>query len=486
MALVFEPADERPTEAEVADFEREIGFRLPPAFRAFLLTHNGGKFPHLVSVTAPAGTVSGVIWHLEFHGRAEPPVGGYEDRFMLNSLYCLGRSWRDPMRDLREVYKVSLDWAHPRELLPIGHDPGNNQYFLRLSGRRAGAILLAGETYGEKYYNEQFEAITPDDYALLAENFEAFLDGLSWCAHRVEPVAPPERVSHPTQGQVLAWLRSDNSDTQVAGLRAIPRREFDIDTFWSEFPHLLRAGAVDVRWLAADLLLKNAHSKDIGTFVPHLEALFDDLSNPSWLRSAKGDGFALGRVARRAVAQYCVHHHMADRLRELIAQGGRAAADALSALRSAADPNLIVPLLPVLAQAQRLPEARLRQSAATALAHLHWLNRSWGQLRELVLSDDEAVRLGAIGQLDDLAEAGRDDDVAPLVPDLLAFFAQREGSFKRTREAAARVLAWLVMNKQPSKKDDLGLSHVDIPQSFVLNSVDLLAIPEIKTQLEEP
>jgi hypothetical protein len=142
MALVFEPAAERPTEAEVADFEREIGFRLPPAHRAFLLTHNGGKFPHLVSVTAPAGTASDVIWHLEFHGRAEPPLGGYEDRFMLNSLYCLGRSWRDPMRDLREVYKVSLDWAHPRALLPIGHDPGNNQYFLCLSGRRAGAICL--------------------------------------------------------------------------------------------------------------------------------------------------------------------------------------------------------------------------------------------------------------------------------------------------------------------------------------------------------
>ena len=48
------------------------------------------------------------------------------------------------------------------------------------------------------------------------------------------------------------------------------------------------------------------------------------------------------------------------------------------------------------------------------------------------------------------------------------------------------MLAWLVMNKQPSKKDDLGLSHVDIPQSFVLNGVDLLAIPEIETQLEEP
>lgn len=248
----------------------------------------------------------------------------------------------------------------------------------------------------------------------------------------------------------------------------------------------MRAASVDVRWLTAVLLLKNAHSTDIGPFVPQLEALFDDLSNPSWLSSAKGDGFALGRMARRAVAHYCVHHHKANRLRELIAEGGRAAADALSALRSAADASLMASLLPVLAEAQRAPEEGLRQSATIALAHLYWLNRSWGQLRALLLSDDEAVRLGVIGKLDELAEERRDSDVEPLLPELLAFFGLRDKSFKRTREAAARVLAWLVVNKQPSKKDALGLSDVDIPQSFVLSGVDVMTIPEVKAHLEEP
>jgi hypothetical protein len=341
-----------------------------------------------------------------------------------------------------------------------------------------------GEAYGEKYYNEQFEAITPDDYSLLAGSFAAFLGGLEWRAHRLEPVEPPEAVSHPTRQQILAWLRSDDGETQITGLRSIVRRDFEIDAFCSKFPHLLRAARVGVRWLTADLLLKNAHNKDIGPFVPELEALFDDLSNPSWLTSAKGDGFALGRIARRAVAQYCVHHHKPDRLRELIAEGGGAAADAMHALRSTADANLIAALLPVLAEAQRAPEEGLRQSAATALAHWHWLNRSWGQLRELLLSDDEAVRLGVIGTLDDLAETKR--NVAPLVPDLLSFFGARNAAFKRTRKAAARVLAWLVLNAQPSKKHDLGLSDIELPQSFVLNGIDLMQIPEVKTQLQAP
>jgi hypothetical protein len=122
-----------------------------------------------------------------------------------------------------------------------------------------------------------------------------------------------------------------------------------------------------VRWLTADLLLKNAHNKNIAPFVPHLEALFDDYGNPSWLKSAKGDGFALARVARRAVARYCVHFREIDRLRELIAEGDRAAVDALSALRSASEANLIAPL----AEVQRAPEEWLRQSAATALAHFY-------------------------------------------------------------------------------------------------------------------
>jgi SMI1 / KNR4 family (SUKH-1) len=367
VSVTFHPADERPSEAEVIAFEREIGFALPAAYRTFLLTHNGGKFPHLVSVTPDPEAEGQVHWYLEFDGRAEPPVLGHEDRFILRGLYCLCHARRDPIRDLRDVYKVSLEWAHPRELLPIGHDPGNHQCFLCLSGPRNGAILLAAAAYGEKYVQEQYEAITPDDYPLLAESFESFLAALQWRAQRLDPVEPPARVSHPTRGHILVWLRSENTAAQIAGLRSIASRGIEIEAFWSEFPRLLRDSNADVRWLTADLLLKNAHNKNIAPFVPHLEALFDDYGNPSWLKSAKGDGFALARVARRAVARYCVHFREIDRLRELIAEGDRAAVDALSALRSASEANLIAPL----AEVQRAPEEWLRQSAATALAHFY-------------------------------------------------------------------------------------------------------------------
>jgi SMI1 / KNR4 family (SUKH-1) len=486
VSVTFHPADERPSEAEVIAFEREIGFALPAGYRAFLLTYNGGKFPHLVSVAPDPEAEGQVHWYLEFDGQAKPPVLGHEDRFILHSFYGLCRTWRDPIRDLREVYKASLEWAHPRELLPIGHDPGNNKYFLCLCGPRGGAILLAGAAYGEKYVQEQYDAITPDDYSLLTESFEAFLAALQWCAHRLDPAEPPERVSHPTRGHIFVWLRSDNTAARIAGLRSIERRGIEIEAFWSEFPRLLRDSNADVRWLTADLLLKHAHNKNIGPFVPHLEALFDDYGNPSWLRSAKGDGFALARVARRAVARYCLHFREIDRLRELIAEGDRAAVDALGALRSASEVNLIAPLLPDLAEAQRAPEESLRQSAATALAHFYWLNQHRDQLRSLLLSEDEVVRLGAISKLDDLAEEGRDQDVEPLLPELLAFFTRRDTSNKKTRQAAARVLAWLVMNKQPHKKDALGLTDIDVPRSFLLNGVDVMGIPEVRANLEDP
>jgi hypothetical protein len=88
--------------------------------------------------------------------------------------------------------------------------------------------------------------------------------------------------------------------------------------------------------------------------------------------------------------------------------------------------------------------------------------------------------------LDDLAEDGREQDVEPLLPELLSFFTPRDKLCKRTREAAARVLAWLVMNMQPRKKDALGLSDFNVPRSFFLNGVDVMKIPEVKANLEHP
>jgi len=42
VSVTFHPADERPSEAEVIAFEREIGFALPAGYRTFLLTYMYG------------------------------------------------------------------------------------------------------------------------------------------------------------------------------------------------------------------------------------------------------------------------------------------------------------------------------------------------------------------------------------------------------------------------------------------------------------
>jgi len=353
----------------------------------------------------------------------------------------------------------------------------------------------------------------------------------------------------PSHAYILTWLRDENGEKQIAALRdldrAIEKGGAEVEAFLPEFPHPLRASNADVRWLAVLLLSSKARGKDVGTLVPHLEALFDDPSLPSWL-TRTGAVLTVGVLARRVVVNYYVQYRKSDQLRALIANGGLPAVDALHALRSATNADVIAPLLPDLAAAQRSPDESTREAAAAGLAHYHWLNRQWDQIRALLLNDDRSGRLGTINTLSSLAKRGNDiqpilqelagaqrspderlrqrataalthyylrkqrwdwfrehllgndesvrlaiievvndrvldepaastrDIIEPLVPAFLLLLDQRDDSFKSTREAAARVLVYLVPN--------VDRSH--IPESFVLNGVNIVKIPEVEAQLK--
>src|SRR5262245_12212044 len=354
----------------------------------------------------------------------------------------------------------------------------------------------------------------------------------------------------PSQAYIFTWLRDENSEKQVAGLRdlqsAVEKGAVEVEAFWSEFPRLLSASNPDVRWLAVMLLSRNARSKDMGTLVPHLEALFDDPNPPSWLKRM-GATLTVGVLARGVVVHYYVQYRKSDQLRALIANGGLPALDALNALRSATDAGVIAPLLPDLAAAQRSPDEKTREKAAAGLAHYHWLSRRWDQIRGLLLNDDRSARLGTIDVLSSLAQKGNDiqpvlpelagaqqspdetlkqrataalthyyllnrrrdwfresllssdesvrlaiiaavddkvldepsgsarDIIEPLLPSLLLVLEQRDESFKKTREAAARVLVYLVPN----------VNGFHIPESFVINGVNIVKIPEVEAELKD-
>jgi hypothetical protein len=278
--------------------------------------------------------------------------------------------------------------------------------------------------------------------------------------------------------QILAWLRDDRAETRAAALQNVIASGVDIEAFWSEFPRLLRDPSADVRWRTATLLGTKGRAKDIDALVPHLESLFDDDTRPlPALRLS-----TVGGMARTVVAVYYVHHRKYAALRTLIARGGVYADSAVDALISASEPGLIAPLLPDLAQLQAAPYGKLGERAAAALAQYELLNQPSERLGELLHSDNEAVRLRLIHKLDGLAEDGK--DIEPFLPGLLSLMQKRDPSYRKTRKAAAGVLVWLVLAQDRRTVREVQDDGIHIPDSFILNGVDVMTFSEVKVKLK--
>jgi len=110
----------------------------------------------------------------------------------------------------------------------------------------------------------------------------------------------------------------------------------------------------------------------------------------------------------------------------------------------------------------------MRQAAASAMASAYWRSKDWQELKALVAHGDEQVHLGAISTLDDLAEFA--EDVQPILPTLLAVFYQPDAGFEKTREAAAGVLFWFLLERNEKK----------VPETLYIAGVDILGIPEVQ------
>ena len=162
VAKIADPRPAGPTDAkQIAAFEKHIGHELPPEYREFLLTHNGGRpvsdaftlrtdgrepEEDLVMCFFPLRDLS--LWAVEVEEM---------DELRTWPLHC---AWDDLQNDLENAYETQLD----PPLLPIGTDGSGNYISLVLSGERAGAVVFLDHE-------------TAEDWP-LAPSFSAFLNSL--------------------------------------------------------------------------------------------------------------------------------------------------------------------------------------------------------------------------------------------------------------------------------------------------------------------
>jgi hypothetical protein len=263
----------------------------------------------------------------------------------------------------------------------------------------------------------------------------------------------------------------------LSGLRGIDARG-EIAPFLPKLVELLHAGETDLRFLAANNLSEAARlGHDIQVAIPALETLSDDEAVPSWIAKLKGVKpiwTSVGWKATSAVTHHYRHRRDATAIGRLIAAGGLVAARALNALRSAEHPEEIAMMMPLVSEQLSNADDTICRTAAALLAKYYFLARQWDAIVDLLDSDTEMVRRGALGTFDDLAEAAdhRGYDLTPVVPSLLRVFARKGEDYRKTRVAAARVLVWPIL-----QQDKMSAA------SFVLNGVDLMGIAEVRAEL---
>jgi hypothetical protein len=280
-----------------------------------------------------------------------------------------------------------------------------------------------------------------------------------------------------TPQQLLEWLDSDNTDTVIFGLRKIQGdKDGDIDAVLARLAGLLRAEHTDVRWITANILSEQAlRGRDIAVSVAALEALFDDGAAPSW--SNGPTIFTVGHEAVSAVTQYYQHRRDGASLRRLIASGGLITKNVLYALRSKQTDG-IEALIPLVLEQKSSENAQIRRAASCLLAHYYYyVERRWNAIADLIMSEDEAVRRGALGTLDNLAEEvadGREHDLKAIVPHLLGVFARKDAAFKATRVAVARIFVWFIVG-----------THAPSVESLIVNDIDIMSFSEVRSELRK-
>lgn len=117
---LLQPPTEKVGLKTLSQFEERIGFTLPPDYREFLATWNGGKVIIENSVYVAELSCEVSIEYLLPFSKSSPSLGVLE------------------ARDLQEANR----WG-PRHLLRIGDDLGTGFFFLALAGEQSGSIYFA-------------------------------------------------------------------------------------------------------------------------------------------------------------------------------------------------------------------------------------------------------------------------------------------------------------------------------------------------------
>jgi len=140
-------------EEEVARVEHTIGVAIPPEYRTFLFSSNGG-FPEPANFPI-----------VDSEGKVI-------ERNVIQSFYGVGTG--HTYSDLERKYRMFHDRV-PSNLLPIASDPGGNQI----------CICVSGDDFGKIFFwdheREQEEGVAPtyDNVLFVADGFRAFLASLT-------------------------------------------------------------------------------------------------------------------------------------------------------------------------------------------------------------------------------------------------------------------------------------------------------------------
>jgi len=141
------------TEAMLVAFETELGVKLPDVYRRFLLQHNGGKIkPNIFDFIDPYAAFG-------------------KDRSLIHNLVGIHPTKFETFAKLLAVYRGRL----PVRFLPIAFDPFGNLICLSLSGDDRDAVYFWDH---ELEANEDEDPETMPNTYVIADNFQAFLDGL--------------------------------------------------------------------------------------------------------------------------------------------------------------------------------------------------------------------------------------------------------------------------------------------------------------------